>query len=229
MAFEFLREELTEARYIRRPNEVTGASGFDLSEDFYEHLLALQQMRYENPAWAQKYAKDTLRYMNFSQVRTGATDLHNLAAILSNPSKFNDKVTDLDNISFDEFKFKRYLRDIIGGKEHRAQDRQMFLAMQKNLGIRNSFLRNARRVIGDYNLSTDSERKQVSSRLVNVFRRDGQFRSDMFKSYATTVSNKGLLIEPEQQQAIQGGGKIPGWVKGAAVIAGAYALGRKYF
>ena len=101
MAFEFLREELTEARYIRRPNEVTGASGFDLSEDFYEHLLALQQMRYESPAWAQKYAKDTLRYMNFSQVRTGATDLHNLAAILGNPSKFKDKVTDLDNISFE--------------------------------------------------------------------------------------------------------------------------------
>lgn len=229
MAFEFLREELTEARYIRRPSEVTGSSGFDLSEDFYEHLLALQQMRYENPAWAQKYAKDTLRYMNFSQVRTGATDLHNLAAILGNPDKFKDKVTDLDNISFDEFKFKRYLRDIIGGKEHRAQDRQMFLAMQKNLGIRNSFLRNARRVIGDYNLSTDSERKQVSSRLVNVFRRDGQFRSDMFKPYAVTVKNNNLLVEPEEQQVIQGGGKIPGWVKGAAVIAGAYALGRKYF
>lgn len=228
MAFEFMREELAEARYIRRPKDVVGDSAYDLGEKFYEHLLVLQQMRYENPAFAQQYAKETLKYMNFNNVRTGATDLHNLASILNNPSKFADKISDGGDIRFDELKFKRYLRDIINGKVNRSMDRTFFLQMQKNLGIRNSFLKQARRVMGDYGSSVNSERKNVATRMVNSFRQDGQFRSDMFKPYVNTVKGKDLLIDPEEQKVVQGGGKIPGWVKAAGVIAGAYALGRKF-
>ena len=101
MAFEFIKEELCEARYIRTPRDAIGRSGDNISETFYEHLLVLQQMRFENPQWAQKYAKDTLKYMSFTNVRTGATDLHNLASIINNPSKFSGKVDGLPG-RFDE-------------------------------------------------------------------------------------------------------------------------------
>ena len=87
MAFEFIREELAEARYIRNHRDTVGKSAGNLADGFFEHLLVLQQMRFENPAWAKKYAKDTLKFQSFTSVRTGATDLHNLTAIISNPSK----------------------------------------------------------------------------------------------------------------------------------------------
>ena len=135
MAFEFIKEELCEARYIRTPRDAIGRSGDNIAETFYEHLLVLQQMRFENPQWAQKYAKETLKYMNFTNVRTGATDLHNLASILNNPSKFADKMGTTSNLRFDELGFKRYLRNIIDGRSNPGQDRAFLLKMQKNLGI----------------------------------------------------------------------------------------------
>jgi hypothetical protein len=224
MAFEFIREELTEAKYIRRPSDTTGRNEFDIAESFFEHLLVLQQLRYENPSYAQKYAKDTLKYMNFSQVRTSATDLHNLASILNNPTKYTDKISNAGSVQFDELQFKRYLRDIASGKQRNNIDRTFLLRMQKNLGIRNSFLKNARRIMGDYGATTPGERKGVTNRMITSFRQDNQFRSDIFKPYANTAKRKGM-IEPEQPGKK---GPIPGWVKTAALMVGAYQLGKKF-
>ena len=224
MPFEFMREELAEARYIRRPSDATGRNEFDIAESFFEHLLVLQQMRYENPSYAQKYAKDTLKHMNFSQVRTGATDLHNLAAILNNPKKYADKISDAGAVQFDELQFKRYLRDIAAGKQRNNIDRSFLLRMQKNLGIRNSFLKNARRVMGDYGATNPGERKGVTNRMITSFRQDDQFRSDIFKPYANTAKRKGM-IEPEQPDKK---GIVPGWAKTAAIMVGAYQLGKKF-
>ncbi len=228
MAYEFLNNELTEARYLRKPSDATGYSEFDIADSFFEHLLALQQMRFENPAAAQRYAENTLRHMNFTQVRTGGTDLHNLAAILNNPSKYKDKLTDAGSIRFDELKFKRYLRDVAAGKLNKNQDTQFFMQMQRNLNIRNSLLKNARRIAQDYDSSTNNERRAVGQRLTNTFRQDGKFRSDIFKPYATGLAAKGLIdTDPKKSTSITRG---VAKTLGKAAIAGAagYAFGRKF-
>lgn len=226
MAFEFIREELHEARYIRRPQDVTGDSSYNIAETFYEHLLALQQLRYENPALASEYAKDTYRFMNFRDIKTGGTDLHNLAAILNNQQKYKDRIADVGDVYFDELRFKRYLRNVIDGKADKSMDRTMFYKMQRDLNIRNSFLRNARRILVDYDSATPQERKQVATRLMNTFRQNQKFRSDIFRAYAATAKNNDLLMQPEPAKS-----GIPGYVKGAAALAGiaaaGYALGRK--
>ena len=49
--FEFLREELTEAKYMRTPRDTVGRSEDNIAQGFFEHLLVLQQMRFENPSW----------------------------------------------------------------------------------------------------------------------------------------------------------------------------------
>jgi len=195
MSFDFLKEELTEARYIRTPNQTIGRSGESIAESFFEHLLVLQQMRFENPTWAQQYAKDTLKYMNFSNVRTGGTDLHNLAAIVSNPSKFSGKVDGLPS-RFDELAFKRYLRNIVSNNYNPAQDRIFLTQMQKNMGIKGGLLSKARRIMADYSKTTPNERTAVSTRMVNAFRHDGQFRSDVFRPYAASVKGN-LPAEPK--------------------------------
>lgn len=221
MAFEFIREELSEARYIRNHRDTVGKSAGNLVDGFFEHLLVLQQMRFENPAWAKKYAKDTLKFQSFTSVRTGATDLHNLTAIISNPSKFKDKVgSELSGYRFDELQFKRYLRDVAAGRYNPSYDRSMFLKLQKGLNIKNSLLKQARRVIGDYGSSVPNERKTVSTRIMNSFRQDNRFRSDLYKPYAKTVKNKDLLLDPKAKSKIPYGAKIA-----AAAVVG-YGVGR---
>lgn len=231
MSYDFINGELAEARYMRTPRDTVGRSELDFAEDFFEHMLALQQMRYENPALAQSYAKQTLRYMNFTNVRTGATDLHNLAAILVNPDKFGDKIQDAGSVRFDELKFKRYLRQVAKGDfSQRGFDRTYFMQLQKQLRIQSPFLKQTRRVMADYRSSNAAERRLVANRMVNVFRQEGQYRSDMFKPYVNMVKkNKNLQIQPED---VPNKGPIPGWMKFPLALAGVavtgYALGRKY-
>jgi hypothetical protein len=227
MAFEFIREELTEARYLRNPKDATGYSEYDIANTFFEHMLMLQQMRYENPEAAAAYAKKTLQYQTFTQVRTGATDLHNLASILANQSKYGDKLTSTGNVYLDELKFKRYLRDVAGGKLNKAQDRQLFMSMQRNLQIRNSLLKNARRVAQDYGSATNQERKAVAQRMVNTTRQDQKYRSDIFRPYAATTVSQGLVSGGPKRDSIAKGAAKTLAKAGVAGVAG-YAFGRKF-
>ena len=214
MAFEFIREEITEARYIRTANDTVGRDASDVAESYFEQLLMLQQMRFENPAFAKSYAKNTLRNMNFASVKPGSTDLHNLASILNNPSKYKG-VT--GSVNFDEIGLKRYLRDIINGRDSTAMDRTFLMRQQKQLGIDSSFLKAARRVSADYGRSNAGERTALSARMVNSQRVDGKFRSDISKQYMSTVKNKKLVPQDK---------KLPLWAKAAAGFAAGVALGK---
>lgn len=219
MAFEFIREEITEARYIRSAVDTIGRDMTDIGESFFEQLLMLQQLRFENPKFAQKYAADTLKFMNFSSVKPGGTDLHNLAAIISNPAKYPG-VTSGGSVSFDELAFKRYLRDIAAGRNNNAMDRAFLMRQQKNLGIDSAFLKAARRLSGDYSRTSKSERGVLSARMVNSQRVDGKFRSDISRNYMNTADKNKLI--PDEKKG------IPKWVKVAGAAAGGYVAGRAF-
>jgi len=216
MSFEFIREEITEARYIRSSGDTIGRDMTDIGESFFEQLLMLQQMRFENPAFAKKYAKDTLKFMNFSSVKPGGTDLHNLASIINNPNKYKG-VTSGGAVTFDELGFKRYLRDVAAGRSNQGMDRTFLMKQQKNLGIDSSFLKQARRVSADYGRSNAGERSGLSARMVNSQRVDGKFRSDISKKYMGTIKNKKLI--PDDKKG------IPKWARAAAGFAAGYAIG----
>ena len=214
--YSFLRDEITEARYIRTGRDALGRDMTDVAESYFEQLLMLQQMRFENPAFAKKYAKDTLKFMNFSGIKPGGTDLHNLASIINNPNKYSG-VTSSGKVNFNELQFKRYLRDIVAGKENTAMDRTFLLRSQKDLGINSSFLKQARRVSADYGRSGQGERAGLAARMVNSQRIDGKFRSDISKPYMGMVKNKKLIPQDK---------KLPLWAKAAAGFATGYAIGK---
>jgi len=220
MAFEFIREEITEARYIRTAADTIGRDATDVAESFFEQLIMLQQMRFENPTFAKKYAKDTLKFMNFSSVKPGGTDLHNLASIIANPGKYKG-VTSGGTVSFDELGFKRYLRDIAAGRSNTGMDRTFLMKQQKNLGITSSFLKQARRASADYGRTSAGERTGLSARMVNSQRQDGKFRSDISKQYMGTIKDKKLI--PDEKKG------LPLWAKAAGAFAGGVAVGRTGF
>ena len=216
MAFEFIREEITEARYIRTAGDTIGRDATDVAESFFEQLIMLQQMRFENPAFAKKYAKDTLKFMNFSSVKPGATDLHNLASIIANPNKYKG-VTSGGTVSFDELGFKRYLRDIAAGRDNTAMDRTFMMRQQKNLGISSSFLKQARRASADYGRTSAGERTGLSARMVNSQRQDGKFRSDISRQYMGTIKNKKLI--PAQKKGLQLWAKAAGGFAAGVLVS----------
>jgi len=215
--YEFIKEEITEARYIRNVRDTVGRDATDVAESFFEQLLMLQQMKYENPQFAKKYARDTLKY-GFESVKPGGTDLGNLGSILKNPSKYSG-VTSGGQVTFDELAFKRYLRNIVQGQDTAALDRSFLMQQQKRLGIKSSFLKSARRIAGDYGRSTPDERKIMTARMINSQRQDGKFKSDIVRQYGKTVDKKGLT--PDQKKK-----GIPLWAKAAGAFAAGYAVGK---
>lgn len=225
--FSFIQGELTEARYLRIPRDAAGSTQADIAETFFEHVLMFQQMRYEDPQSAQDYAKETMRFRSFDKMKPGATDLHNLAAILNNPEEYDD-VTGDDRVTpvLPINQFRRYLSDTVRGDMNPSQDRQFLYKLEKQLFIGNSILRRLRRIAQDYSMSTPGERKQMASRLFLHFKQDQRYRSDLFKAWSKFAKN--LAINPEDiKMAQEKGFKVPGWAKWAAAIAAAFYAGHK--
>lgn len=226
--FSFIKGELLEARYIRIERQAAGHTMADISETFFEHMMMLQQLRYENPAAAQKYAKDTLKFFDFSNIRGGATDLHNLASIIMNPDKFADTVGKSGKTGIPEMQFKRWLRDIKADKWQPTLDRQFFFKLEKELGVKSSIHKRMRRIVQDYSLATPGEKKMVATRLMLHFKQDRRHMSDVFKPWAETTKKKKLVPTPDELNgAKKKGFKVPLWAKAAGAFAAGYYIGKK--
>lgn len=226
--YSFIKGELQEARYIRIERQAAGQTMADVSETFFEHMMMLQQLRYENPAAAKKYATETLRFFDFSNIRGGATDLHNLASIIMNPEKFGETVTSAGDISLPELQFKRWLRDIKGDKWQPTLDRQFFFKLEKRLGIKSSIHKRMRRIVQDYSLATPGERKMVATRLMLHFKQDRRYMSDIFKPWAATTKSKKMVPTDDELAGVQKKGfKVPLWAKAAGAFAAGYYIGKK--
>ena len=91
MAFEFIKNELTEARLLRNEQNLPKTAD-TLINSLYLHILTLEILRHENPGLAKNYAKRTLQYQTFDKIRTSATDLHNQLAVLTNKDLYHDKI-----------------------------------------------------------------------------------------------------------------------------------------
>lgn len=225
MMFEFIKTELTEARYMRTERDIAGRTNLDIGETLFQHVLSLEQLRHENPKVAAEYAKRTLLYQNFNKMRPGGTDMYNMASILNNPSDYSDLVSDAEAVRFDELRFKRYLRGIIAGRKDAPADRQFFLRLQKDLRISNPILKQIRRIAGDYAIASPAEKQAITSRMLLSFRPDRKFKSDLFKLYAPSVKD---LSPADAGSAAQSGKQriIPRWAKYAGLFAAGYQIGK---
>ena len=61
--FEFINDEMTEARLFKNPKQFVAQSGDDIAANVYAHLLGVQAMRYTDPGRASTYARNTLKYL----------------------------------------------------------------------------------------------------------------------------------------------------------------------
>ena len=92
------------------------------------------------------------------------------------------------------------------------------------MGIKNSLLKRARRIMGDYGATNPNERTSVSMRLTNSFRQDGKFRSDLFKPYTATIKQK-KLVPAVAKKGMGLAAKTA--IASVGAFGAGYAIGRK--
>ena len=179
MAFEFIKEELAEARMFKDPKRINVSSQARLADTLYSHLLGLQVMKYENPAMAKNYARNTLRFAGFDGVRPGATDLHNLLASV-------DRVP--------QAQVKRYLMDIVNGRGDTQADRRALIMIQRGLGVSGGTNNQMRRIIADWPRMLPNERKIAATRLGFALNQNAR-GSDLTPMYVKTMRKSNLGVD----------------------------------
>jgi len=201
MAFEFIRQELGEARMFKDPKRINVSSQARLADTLYSHLLGLQVMKYENPKMAARYARNTMRFAGFDGVRAGATDLHNLLASV-------DRVP--------QAQVKRFLTDIIRGKGDTQADRRSLVMIQRAIGARGGTTNQMRRMIADWPRLLPNEKKVSATRLGLALNQNAR-GSDMTPMYVKTVKKSNLGIDDAKTPGLAKNPMVWGAVAGAAL------------
>ena len=198
-------KELTEARALRTQRGLKlGAE--QVAENIFLNVLSLQAMRYDpsTAKQAAEYARKTLQYQDFSNIRSTGTDLHNWVSVFNNPSRYEEQIGPVGRASMPIMQFKRYLRDVAQGKSNPNFERQFLMSLERNLGIRNAQYSAVRRMFSDWNRLYGSERKQSSTRLLQALRAKSP-RSDLRSPYEGFMRKGGYedksMKNPEKNTA----------------------------
>jgi hypothetical protein len=224
MSFEFI-QELSEAKLFRNPTKIKDVRISQLSDTFFNAILAIEILKHTDPVAAQKYAKQTLAYGNLNGWRSSGSDLHNLAHLLINNKSYSDRLEIDRVISVPELQFKTYLRNIAQGKKDLNFDRRFLLTLQKQLGINSPGLKSARRLISDWSIAVTNEKQLAATRVYMGLQKDLQ-QSDMWLPFTKTIKrNKLLLKDADIPKSVKTG--TPLWAKMAIAGVAGYAIGRK--
>lgn len=201
-----LINELCESRVFRTKQALIKYPDRDKKELFYGILLsaiALAQDTKTN-TWAEKYVGSAAAFGNFDYFRTSGTDLYILTYAMQN---------DLMLLAKPQAQvLVRLYRSISRGSIDRGFVEQTLLRMERQLGITNMQLRNARRIVVNWAKSNETERKQAITRLHRFVRTKAKLAEVLPYLLTLTKGDKGHF------------GKMSP-LKKAAAIAGAGLAG----
>lgn len=205
-----LINELCESRVFRTKQSIARYSDSDKKELFYSILLssiALAQDSHTN-VWAEKYVSSAASFGNFDYFRTSGTDLYVLTHILQ---------VDLRVIAKAQAQvLVRLYRSLGRGRFDRSLVEQTLLRMERQLGIGNAQLRNARRTIVNWVKSTPAERKQAVTRLHRFIRTKAKLAEVLPYLLVLTKGDKGHFgkMTPLKKAAALAAAGLAGFVIG---------------
>jgi hypothetical protein len=162
-------QELVEARMFVYPENLKGKDAVTMSRLLFCSLLALEILRYENEYKAQEYVNRTMTFNDFDHLRPSATDLANLISVVSNQDRYLDGVKTKIGLYAPELQIKAHLRTFAGAKNDTSRIRQFLLKLDDALMIAGADLRQARRIIGDWERASEGEKKAAWATLTRVF------------------------------------------------------------
>jgi hypothetical protein len=179
-------QELNEARLYRGASTLEGRSAEELAKITYMMIMMLEILRTEDPTFVKKYVEDTLGYENFESMRSTATDLHNLLAVLNKQDKYADRIRVNHNISVPVLQLKRYLRDITANQKDRGLDRTLFMKLENFFKISDSQVKQTRRFVGDWADVSPNEKATVRKQIKNFLQAYGQ-QNDLLIQFKRTI------------------------------------------
>ena len=220
---EFIKN-IFESKALRNAKQIN-MSAEEVAESVFMNILSLQAMRNDpnSMKFAQEYAKKTLAYPGFDNIRTTGTDLHNWVAILNQPERYADKIGPMGRASMPTLQLKNYLRQVASGRVNPNFDKQFLMNLEQKLGVRNAQYSATRRLLSDWNRLYGSERKMGATRLLQAMRAKSA-RSDLRGPYETFVRKGGYELKDvhNTEKVRTGGGS---WGALAAIGAG-YLAGK---
>lgn len=216
-------KDLHEAKALRTQRGLS-LDAEQVAENIYLNILSLQAMRFDpsSAATAKEYARRTMQYQDFNNIRTTATDLHNWVAVFNHPDRYADQIGPVGRASMPIMQFKTYLRNVATGKHDPNFDKQFLMSLERKLGIRNSQYSSVRRLLSDWNRLYGSERKQSATRLQQALRAKSP-KSDLRGSYEGFMRKGGYELKGVKNPEKTGPGPL---AKAAVALGTGYLAGK---
>jgi hypothetical protein len=161
-------QELVEARMYRNTTTLSGKSAGELANVAYLMFMMLEILRYEDNSFAKRYSVETMWYDNFSSMKSSASDLHNVLAILSNQGNYKDKIKVDAGISVPNLQIRKYLRDIENDRKDKGWDRAFFKTLGEFLKITGSDLKQMRMYVADWTANSVAEKRKLRLQIKNL-------------------------------------------------------------
>jgi len=168
MLMPFL-QYVSEARVIRRQNDLERYTFADIQERIYVSFLALSLLGAvkETRSWARSYADDTMTYGGFDVVRSSANDLHNMLAVIDGRRDIVKKLRNpreaealRQRNTLPTLAVKRYLRKM-------EDDYRFLTQLENNLRVHRADYKGLRRAISGWDgLDSASRSRTIKKMLI---------------------------------------------------------------
>lgn len=232
--FSLVNTELSESRLYRTSNQFAYYTGKEVSELLYLTTLSIY-MYYKDDNqvdYARSYAKQTSQYGPYNQFRTHGTDLYMLAHAVNttlNPRVYRFAKNDesqryLKSLNFDSRAHQLFLNKLSNDSVSDTEAEPYFMRLERQLKVSDSRYKQWRRLIMDWEKLKYIERQNVTTKLLQEFRRLGKgsemisVLSTMAKYRSYSVSDKFAQPEPSLSKAVASAA--------AGAVAGRYVAGK---
>lgn len=170
---EFVKE-LHEARLIRTKDDLR-ISFSEICENLYSVILALEFLvrTKQGKRVAVDYARETSKYINYSEFRTNATDLYNFLYFVQETPENVGKIFGTEDAkklrektTIPRMELNRWLMSLDSTS---SRDMYFLMRVEQALNISNSDNKEIRRIL-QYRNPSDTDLSIVSTRILNVAR-----------------------------------------------------------
>lgn len=167
---------LTESRAFRSRQAIGDYEATKVGEIVYAYLLSLTAMHreYKYRRIAKQYASRTSSYSNYNFFRTNGTDLylmiHSILGTGSIVQFVNDKKSDLyiEKLQKNTLTVSQFINNL--KTEDASGLERLFVKIERELGIKSSGLKKARRLLNDYEMLKHKERATLVTILLQYVR-----------------------------------------------------------
>lgn len=246
---------LQESSLLRSLSSVTRYNARDIADLCQLYMIALHILRcdFDNAPFARDYARETISYNNWDNLRINNTDLYQLLNILIAQSQGwthnlkNPRASEtlLDDIQLDPMDVRRFLHNISGTRFDADLSGRLLLHTEHDLKIQTSNYRSMRRIAADWNHAhvTQEAKSLVVTRLLQAMRHKA-LQGDLTPVLKHMAQKQDLelknVCDPETgagcdasatpaASAAKGPSLLKQLAVGAGLGVGAYLLGKAMF